>query len=108
MHCICISSHFRDHTNHLVRVDPLCNLLLGYLTRSPTRSSPVDLPQFSLVDIEPIPIDQHEQHPLGHVLGGAHNGQHGVDRVVEDHERASNAGEVEAQMRTMRDYMNPT
>ena len=53
-------------------------------------------------------MDQHERDPLGHVLGRVHNGQHGVDRRVEDHERASNAGEVEAQMRTMRDYMNPT
>ena len=69
MHCICISSYFRDHTNHLVRVDPLRNLPLGYLTPSPTRFSPVDLPQFSLVDIEPIPMDQHEQDSLGHVLG---------------------------------------
>ena len=53
-------------------------------------------------------MDQHEQDPLGHVIGGAHNGQHVVNREVEDHERASNAGKVEAQIRTMRDYMNPT
>ena len=38
--------------------------------------------------------DQHEL--LGHVLGGALNGKHGVDRRVEDQERASNAGQVEA------------
>ena len=62
-------SYFRDHTNRLVQVDPLHNLRLGYLTPSPTRCNPVDLSQFSLVDIEPISIDQHEQDPLGHVLG---------------------------------------
>ena len=28
--------------------------------------------------------------------------------VVQDHEKASNVGEVEAQIRTMRDYMNRT
>ena len=44
VHCICMSSYFRDHINHLVRVDPLCNLPLGYLIPSPTRSSLVDLP----------------------------------------------------------------
>ena len=49
--------------------------------------------------------DQHEL--LGHVLGGVLNGQHGVDRRVEDQERASNAGKVEAQLRTMSDCMNP-
>ena len=43
-----------------------------------------------------------------YVLGGAQNRQHGVDRVVEDHGRSSNVGEVETQMHTMRDYMNPT
>ena len=53
-------------------------------------------------------MDHHEQNLLGHVLGGAHNGQHGVNREVEDHETVSNAGKVEAQMRTMRDYMNLT
>ena len=100
-----MSSYFRDHTNCLVRIDPLRNLSLGYLIPSPTRSSPIDLPRFPLVDIEPIPMDQHEQDPLGHVLGGAHNGQHGVNREVEDHERVSNAGEVEVQIPTMRDYM---
>ena len=31
-----------------------------------------------------------------------------VNVEVEDHEMKSNAGEVEAQIRTMRDYMNPT
>ena len=53
-------------------------------------------------------MDQHEQDPLGHILGKAHNRQHGFSREVEDHERASNAREVEAQICTMRDYMNPT
>ena len=53
-------------------------------------------------------MDHYEQNPLGHVLGGAHNGQHRVDRREEDHERASNAGEVKAQLRTMTNYMNPT
>ena len=79
-----MSSYFKDHTNCLVRVDPLCNLPLGYLTPSPTHSSPVDFPQFLLFDIKPIPMDQHEQDPLGHDLGGALNGQHGVDKIVED------------------------
>ena len=72
------------------------------MTPSPIRSSPIDLTLFPLVDIEATPMDQHEQDPLGHVLGGAHNGQHGVDRREEDHERASNVMEVEAQMRIMR------
>ena len=89
-------------------MDPLHNLLLGYLTPSPTLFSLVDLPQFPLVDIKPIPMDHHEQGPLGHVLGGAQNGQHRVDRGVDDYDRASNAGEVEAQLLTMRNYMNPT
>ena len=101
-----MSSYFRDHTNRLVRVDPLRNLPLGYLTPSPTRSSSVDLSQFPLVDIRPIPMDQHDQ--VGHVLGGAQHVQDGVNRDVVDQERESNAGEVEAQIRTMRDYMNPT
>ena len=61
-----------------------------------------------MVDIEPIPMDQHEQDPLRLVLGGAHNEQHEVNRKVEDHERASNDGKVESQMCTMRDYMNST
>ena len=52
-------------------------------------------------------IDQHEQDPLRHILGGAYNGQHGVNSRVENHERANNVGEVEDQIRTMRDYMNP-
>ena len=56
---------FSDHTNHLVRVNPLRNLPLGYLTPSPTRSSPIDLPHFYLVNIELILMDQDE-----HVLGG--------------------------------------
>ena len=64
------------------------------MTPSPIQSSPVDLSLFSLVNIEPIPMDQHKQDPLGHVLGGVHNGQHGVNREVEGHKRASNAGEV--------------
>ena len=107
MHCICISLYFRDHTNRLVRVDPLRNLPLGYLTPSPISSNPIDLCQFPLVDIESIPMDQHKQDPLGHVIGGAHHRQYVVDRVIKDHERTSNAREVEAQIRTMRDYMNP-
>ena len=104
----CMSSYFRDHTNCLVRVDPLRNLPLGYLTLSLTRSSLIDLPRFSLVDIEPIPMDHHKQNPLGYVLGEAQNGQHEVNKEIKEHERASNAGEVEAQMRIMRDYMNLT
>ena len=80
-----MSSYFRDNTNRFVQVDSLCNLPLGYLTPSPTRSSPVDLLRFPLVDIEPIPMDQHKQDPLGQFLGGALNGQHGVDRRVKDH-----------------------
>ncbi|GFY88708.1 late embryogenesis abundant protein, group 2 [Actinidia rufa] len=52
-------------------------------------------------------MDHHEQDPRGHVLGGAQNGEHGFDREVEDRDHMSNAGEVEAQTRTMRDYMNP-
>ncbi|GFZ19874.1 hypothetical protein Acr_28g0005790 [Actinidia rufa] len=52
-------------------------------------------------------MDHHEQDPRGHGLGGAQNGEHGFDREVEDHDHASNAGEVEAQIRTMRYYMNP-
>ena len=103
MHCIYMSSYFRDHINYLVRVESLHNLPLGYLTPSLTRSSLIDLPYFPVVNIEPIPMDQHE-----HVLGGAQNGQHGVNREVEDHERASNAGKVEAQTRIIRDYVNPT
>ena len=101
-----MSSYFRDHTNRLVRVNPLHNLPLGYLTPSPIKSSPIDLPRFSEINIEPISMDHHEQDPIKHGLGGAQNEQHGFDRVVEDHEHASNAGEVEAQTRTMRDYMN--
>ena len=81
------------------------------MTPSHTRSCSVDLPRFSLVDIRPIPMEQHEQDPSGHIPVGPHNGQreflghvlerelngqHGVDRRVEDQERASNAGEVEA------------
>ncbi|GFS34255.1 hypothetical protein Acr_00g0032950 [Actinidia rufa] len=53
-------------------------------------------------------MDQHEQDPRGHGLGGAQNGEHVFDREVEDRDHMSNAGEVEAQTRTMRDYMNPT
>ena len=87
-----MSLYFRDHTNRLVRVDPLRNLPLGYLTPSPTRSTPIELHHFLVVNIESILMDQHE-----HILGGAQNGQHGVNREVEDHERVSNAGEVEAQ-----------
>ena len=105
-----MSSYFRDHINRLVRVrvNPLRNLPLGYLTSSLTRSRPVDLPRFPVVKIEHIHMDYHKQDPLGHVLGEAYNGQHRVDRREKDHERASNAGKVEAQLRTMRDYMNPT
>ncbi|PSR98011.1 Immunoglobulin superfamily member 8 like [Actinidia chinensis var. chinensis] len=33
-------------------------------------------------------MDHHEQDPMGYGLGGAQNGQHGFDRVVEDHEHA--------------------
>ena len=86
-----MSSYFRDHTNYLVQVDLLRNLSLGYLTPSSNRSSSIDLPHIPMVDIEPILMDQHE-----HVLGGAQNGQYGVNREVEDHERASNVGKVEA------------
>ena len=115
-------SYFKDHLNCLVRVEPLCNLPIGYLTPSPTRSHLVNLAQFLLVDIRPIPMEQHKQDPprhvlagahngqhelLGHVLGRALNGQHGVDRRVEEQERFSNVGEVKAQIRTVRDYMNP-
>ena len=64
-------SYFMNHTNRLVRIDPLRNLSLGYLTPSPTRSSSVDLPRFSMVNIEPISMDHDEQDPLGHVLCGA-------------------------------------
>ena len=53
-------------------------------------------------------MNKHEQDPMGHVLGGAYHGHHVVNKEIEDHERARNAGEVEAQIRTMRDYMNPT
>ena len=53
-------------------------------------------------------MDHHEQDPMGHGIGGAQNGQHGVDMVVDDHEKTSNAGEVETQTLTIRDYMNPT
>ena len=49
---------------------------------------------------------QHE--PLGLAMGEALNEQHEVDKRVENQERASNAGEVEAQICIMRDYMNPT
>ena len=84
-------SYFRDHTNRLVRVDPLRNFPLRYLTPSSIRSSPIELPQFPMVNIEPILMDQHEQGLLGHVLGGAQNGQNGINREVEDHEMASNA-----------------
>ena len=92
-----MSSYFRDHTNRLVQIKPLRNLSIGYLTPSPIRSRRVDLPQFFLIDIRPIPMEQHEQVPprhiptgthngqhelLGHVLGGALNGQHGVDKRV--------------------------
>ena len=87
-----MSSYFRDHTNRLVRVDPLRNLPLGYLTPSPTRSSPIDIPRFSEINIEPIHMDHHEQDPRGHGLGGAQNGEHGVDREVEDRDHMSNAG----------------
>ena len=52
-------------------------------------------------------MDHYEQNSLGHILDGAQNRQHGVNMEVEDHEKASNAGKVEVQMRTMRDYMNP-
>ena len=52
-------------------------------------------------------MDQHEKDPLGHILGGVHNRQHEIDRVVENQERTNNAGEIEVQIRTMRDYMNP-
>ena len=45
---------------------------------------------------------------MEHHLGGEQHRQHGVDRVLEDHESASNAGKVEPQTRTMRDYVNPT
>ena len=81
---------------------------MEYLKPSPIQSSPIDLPRFPLVDIEPILMDQHEQDPLGHVLGGAHNAQQGINKEVEDHEKASNVGEVKAQMRTIKDYMNFT
>ncbi|GFZ05261.1 hypothetical protein Acr_17g0008330 [Actinidia rufa] len=52
-------------------------------------------------------MDHHEQDPREHGLGGAQNGEHGFDREVEDRDHASNAGEIEAQTRTMREYMNP-
>ena len=67
-------------------------------------------------------MEQHEQDPLGYVLVGAHNGQiellghvlggalneqHGVDKREEDQQRSSNARKVEAQISTMRDYKNP-
>ena len=70
-----MSSYFRDHTNRLFQVKPLCNLFIGYLTPSP-RSCLVDLPRFLLVDIWPIPMKQHKQDLPGHVPAGAHNGQH--------------------------------
>ena len=41
------------------------------MTPSPTRSHLVDLSRFSLVDIQPTPMEQNEQNPLGHVLAGA-------------------------------------
>ena len=41
-------------------------------------------------------------------LGKAQNGPHGFDRFIDDHERASNAGKVEAQTRIMKDYINLT
>ena len=71
-----MSSYFRDHTNHLIRFEPLRNLLIEYLTPSPIHSCPVDLPQFSLVDIQPTPMEQHEQDTPRHVPVNAHNGQH--------------------------------
>ena len=40
-------------------------------------------------------------------MGRTLNEQHGVDKRVEDQEKASNAKEVESQICTMRDYMNP-
>ena len=89
-----MSLYFRDHINRLVRADPFRNLSLGHLTPSPTQSSPADLPKFPLGDIEPIPMDQHERNPLGHILGGAHNRQYRVNRRVEDHKSGNNAGEV--------------
>ena len=52
-----------------------------------------------MVNIESIPMDHHEQDPLGYILSGVHNGQHSVNREGEDYERASNGEKVEAQMR---------
>ena len=90
VHCIWMSSYYRNHTHRLVRADPLRNLPLGYLTQSPTWHTPVDLPRFPLsVDIEPIPMAN---------MNDINN---------ENLERGSNQGEEAPQHRTMRDYMNP-
>ena len=103
VHCIYMSNFFRDHTHRLVRVDPLRNLPPGSLTPSPTRRNPIDLPDFPLVvDLGSISMEK-LNNLLGHLLGNGNNGENGNN----GHERASNVGEADAQLRTMREYMNP-
>lgn len=100
-----MSYFFRDHTHRLVRVDPLRNLPPGYLTPSPTRRNPIELPNFPLVvDLGPIPMENLNNHPMEnlnnqpeHLPGNGNNGNEG----------GSNMGEADVQIRTMRDYMNP-
>ena len=100
-----MSYFFRDHTHRLVRVDPLRNLPPGYLTPSPTRRNPIELPNFPLVvDLGPIPMENLNNHPIEnlnnqpeHIPGNGNNGNEG----------GSNMGEADVQIRTMRDYMNP-
>ena len=106
VHCIYMSNFFRDHTHRLVRVDPLRNLPPGSLTPSPTRRNPIDLPDFPLVvDLGPIPMENLNNLPR-HLPGNGNNGNNRGNRNNE-HERASNVGEADAQLRTMREYMNP-
>ena len=103
VHCIYMSNFFRDHTHRLVRVDPLRNLPPGSLTPSPTRRNPIDLPDFPLVvDLGPIPMENLNNLPR-HLPG---NGNNRGNRN-NGHERASNVGEADAQLRTMKEYMNP-
>ena len=87
----------RDHTQRLVRIDPLRNLPPGSLTPLPPRRTPTNLPHFPLVvDLGPIPMANLNDLP-GPPPENENNGNEG----------GSNIGEVEAQIRTMRDYMNP-
>ena len=82
----------RDHTQRLVRIDPLRNLPPGSLTPLPPRRTPTNLPHFPLVvDLGPIPMANLNDLP-GPPPENENNGNEG----------GSNIGEVEAQIRTMR------